>query len=229
MDTFSSTFLPRLVVPINAISVSTPQLSISATAAKPTLNTSSSPAHRLVLNAVYDIVKNLIHQPVSSLLDPRLVLSGNFAPVDELPPTDCEIIKGTLPPCLDGAYIRNGPNPQYLPRGPYHLFDGDGMVHCVRISKGRATLCSRYVKTYKHNTEREAGFPIVPSLFSSFNSFNSSALHHAVYVSRILTGQYNPARGIGLANTGLALVGKRLFALGESDLPMLYAWHLMGI
>ncbi|XVE53991.1 hypothetical protein DITRI_Ditri03aG0047000 [Diplodiscus trichospermus] len=122
----------------------------------------SSQALRLVLNAVYDIVRNLIRLPVSSLLDPKLVLSGNFAPVDKLPPTDCEIIKETLPPCLDGVYIRNGPNPQYLPRGPYYLFDGDGMVHCVRISKGRAILCSHYVKTYKQNTEREAGFPTVP-------------------------------------------------------------------
>ncbi|XWS49445.1 hypothetical protein CRYUN_Cryun12cG0004300 [Craigia yunnanensis] len=101
----------------------------------------------------------------------------------------------------------------------YHLFDGDGMVHCVRISKGRATLCSRYVKTYKYNTEREAGFPIVPSCFSSFNGLSSSALYSVLYTARIPTRQYNPAKGIGLTNTSLALIGNHLFALGESDLP----------
>jgi 9-cis-epoxycarotenoid dioxygenase len=34
-----------------------------------------------------------------------------------------------------------------------------------------------------------------------------------------LAGQYNPANGIGLANTSLAFFGNRLYALGESDLP----------
>lgn len=35
----------------------------------------------------------------------------------------------------------------------------------------------------------------------------------------MITGQYNPTNGIGLANTSLALFGNNLFALGESDLP----------
>ncbi|WRX18193.1 Carotenoid oxygenase - like 3 [Theobroma cacao] len=183
-----------------------------------------STAITLIFNAVRDTLENFIYPDLSPSLDPRLVLAGNFSPVDELPPTECEVIQGTLPPCLDGAYIRNGPNLRYLPRGPYHLFDGDGMVHCVRVSKGRATLCSRYVKTYKYNAEREAGFPIVPSFLSSFNGLTSSATHFTLYAARILTGQYNPAKGIGLANTSLALFGNRLYALGESDLP--YALRL---
>ncbi|XWS62273.1 hypothetical protein CRYUN_Cryun07bG0196100 [Craigia yunnanensis] len=139
--------------------------------------------------------------------------------INELPPTECEVIQGSLPSCLDGAYIRNGPNPQYHPRGPYHLFDGDGMLHSLRISQGRATLCSRYVKTYKYTTERNMGFSVVPNFFSSFSSLPACLARGALYATRIIIGHYNPAKGTGLANTSLALFGNRLSALGESDLP----------
>ncbi|KAG7031088.1 putative carotenoid cleavage dioxygenase 4, chloroplastic, partial [Cucurbita argyrosperma subsp. argyrosperma] len=170
-------------------------------------------------NAFDDLINNFINPPVSPSVDPRYVLADNFAPVDELPPTECEVIQGSLPSSLNGAYIRNGPNPQYLPRGPYHLFDGDGMLHSLRISNGRAVLCSRYVKTYKYTLERDAGHPVFPNVFSGFNGLTASAARGAVAAGRVLTGQYNPANGIGLANTSVAFFGDRLYALGESDLP----------
>lgn len=93
------------------------------------------------------------------------------------------------------------------------------MLHCIRISQGKATLCSRYVKTYKYTTERDAGYPLLPNVFSGFNGLTASAARGALSAARILTGQFNPANGIGLANTSLALFGNRLLALGESDLP----------
>ncbi|KAM1082529.1 hypothetical protein ACFX15_020644 [Malus domestica] len=179
----------------------------------------SSALPAVIFNALDDFINNFIDPPVKPSVDPRHVLSYNFAPVEELPPTECEIIQGSLPPCLDGAYIRNGPNPQYLPRGPYHLFDGDGMLHSVRISGGRAVLCSRYVKTYKYTVERDAGHPILPNVFSGFNGLTASATRGALSAARVFTGQFNPANGIGLANTSLAFFGDRLYALGESDLP----------
>lgn len=175
----------------------------------------------MIFNAFDDIINNFIDPPLRPSVDPKLVLSDNFAPVtDELPPTECTITHGSLPPCLDGAYIRNGPNPQFLPRGPYHLFDGDGMIHSLRIrQKNPPILCSRYVKTYKFSVEKEAGHPVLPSVFSGFNSVVASAARGALSAARIFIGQYNPANGIGLANTSLAFFADRLFALGESDLP----------
>ncbi|KAK3200217.1 hypothetical protein Dsin_007407 [Dipteronia sinensis] len=173
----------------------------------------------LIFNAFDDIINNFIDPPSKPSVDPRHVLSNNFAPVDELPPTECEVIQGSLPPCLDGAYIRNGPNPQYLPRGPYHLFDGDGMLHSIKISQGRAIFCSRYVNTNKYIAERDAGSSLLPNVFSGFNGLTASAARGALSAVRILAGQYNLANGIGLANTSLAFFGDRLYALGESDLP----------
>ncbi|XP_040986794.1 probable carotenoid cleavage dioxygenase 4, chloroplastic [Juglans microcarpa x Juglans regia] len=173
----------------------------------------------VIFNVFDDIVNNFIDPPLRPSVDPRNVLYNNFAPIEELPPTECEVIQGSLPLALDGAYIRNGPNPQFLPRGPYHLFDGDGMLHSIRISQGKATLCSRYVKTYKYTTERDAGYPLLPNVFSGFNGLAASAARGALSAARIFAGQFNPTNGIGLANTSLAFFGNRLYALGESDLP----------
>eukprot|EP00262_Sarcandra_glabra_P000351 TRINITY_DN1040_c0_g3_i1.p1 TRINITY_DN1040_c0_g3~~TRINITY_DN1040_c0_g3_i1.p1 ORF type:complete len:597 (+),score=53.06 TRINITY_DN1040_c0_g3_i1:248-2038(+) len=169
-------------------------------------------------NALDDVINNFIDRPLRPSVDPKHVLADNFAPVDELPPTECPVVEGKLPPSLNGAYIRNGPNPQYLPRGPHHLFDGDGMLHSLLISQGRATFCSRYVKTYKYNLEQEAGSPVMPNVFSGFYSVAGIA-RGAVTAARILTGQLNPMKGVGLANTSLVFFADTLFALGESDLP----------
>lgn len=73
-------------------------------------------------------------------------LKGNFAPVkDELTETDLEV-EGALPPDLNGLYVRNGANP--VNGKSEHWFMGSGMVHGVRLEKGRATWYrNRYVRT----------------------------------------------------------------------------------
>ncbi|KAL0327704.1 UNVERIFIED_CONTAM: putative carotenoid cleavage dioxygenase 4, chloroplastic [Sesamum angustifolium] len=162
---------------------------------------------------------DFVDPPLRPSIDPKLVLSGNYAPVDELPPTVCEVEEGSLPPCLDGAYIRNGPNPQFIPPRPHHLFDGDGMLHSIRISKGKPTFCSRFVNTYKYNVEREFGSPVAINYFSAFTNLPASVARCAVYFGSVLSGQYDIRRGTGNANTSLAHFGGKLFALCESDLP----------
>ncbi|KAL2232605.1 UNVERIFIED_CONTAM: putative carotenoid cleavage dioxygenase 4, chloroplastic [Sesamum indicum] len=173
-----------------------------------------------MFRSVDDFICNHLDLPLRPSIDPQHVLFGNFAPVDELPPTPCEVVEGSLPSCLDGVYLRNGPNPQFIPRGPYHLFDGDGMLHMIKISRGKATFCSRYVKTYKYMVECDLGHPFFPSIFSSFNGLVASMARMGLNVARVLTGQFDPViNGIGTANTSVALISGKLYALGESDLP----------
>ncbi|KAB8318808.1 9-cis-epoxycarotenoid dioxygenase [Tolypothrix campylonemoides VB511288] len=82
-------------------------------------------------------------------------LDGNFAPVrEEITANTLEVI-GELPPDLSGMFVRNGPNPQWTPIGKYHWFDGDGMLHGVRISNGKATYRNRYVRTKAWKIENE--------------------------------------------------------------------------
>ncbi|KAL8064623.1 hypothetical protein ABFX02_01G102600 [Erythranthe guttata] len=172
-----------------------------------------------IFNWLDQFICDFVDPPLRVSIDPKHVLAGNFAPVGELPPTACTVVHGSLPPCLNGAYIRNGPNPQFFPRGPYHLFDGDGMLHSIKISDGEAIFCSRFVKTYKYNLEREIGSPVILNVFSAFNGLLPSLARCTVEAGRILAGEFDPRRGIGVANTSLALFAGKLFAMGESDLP----------
>ncbi len=74
-------------------------------------------------------------------------LAGHYAPVpDEIDAVDLPV-EGTLPPELDGRYVRNGPNP--LPGDdPGHWFRGHGMLHGVRLQAGRASWYrNRWVRT----------------------------------------------------------------------------------
>jgi carotenoid cleavage dioxygenase len=113
-------------------------------------------------------------------------LDGNFAPVREETTTDTLKVIGELPPDLSGMFVRNGPNPQYAPMGHYHWFDGDGMLHGVRISKGKATYRNRYTRTQKWQMEHQAGKAIWTGLMEapkpdlpSGNTANTALIWHA--------------------------------------------------
>ncbi len=89
-------------------------------------------------------------------------LEGHYAPVyEESIRTDLTVI-GTIPKDIRGAYYRNGPNPRYVPKGRYHWFDGDGMIHAIRFKEGRITYRNRWVRTAGLMAEVKAG----QSLFS---------------------------------------------------------------
>jgi carotenoid cleavage dioxygenase-like enzyme len=87
-----------------------------------------------------------VSDAVETAQDLPFHLRGNYAPVsDELTEHDLPI-EGTLPPELCGLYLRNGPNPRsgYSP----HWFFGDGMIHGVELSAGRAlSYRNRWVRT----------------------------------------------------------------------------------
>lgn len=136
-------------------------------------------------------------------------LSGNFAPIrsedDFILP-----VTGALPPELRGTLYRNGPNPQFAPRGPYHWFSGDGMVHAFDIDDGEVIYRNRYVRTPKWQQENKAG----RALFAGFNAH----LHDPM-----AQGQDG-----GTANTSLVSHAGRLLALNESYPPFEIAPHSLA-
>src|SRR5262245_12280593 len=84
-------------------------------------------------------------------------LKDEFGPVHEEVAADNLKVIGTLPRELDGMFVRNGPNPQFPPRNNYHWFDGDGMLHGVRLRDGKASYRNRNVPTAEFHARKKAG------------------------------------------------------------------------
>ncbi len=81
------------------------------------------------------------HRPGDENVDPietSPFVKGAFEPrADELT-TALDLgaiaIEGAVPSALRGKFLRIGPNPHFDYRGkPYHVFDGDGMIHSVTL------------------------------------------------------------------------------------------------
>ncbi|MEO1374534.1 MAG: carotenoid oxygenase family protein [Cyanobacteria bacterium J06635_10] len=128
-------------------------------------------------------------------------LDGNFAPVrEEITANDLKII-GELPADLSGMFVRNGPNPQWQPKGQYLWLDGDGMLHGVRISNGKASYRNRYVRTLGWQIEHEAGEAVWTGLLEPPQMDNPH-------------GQYK-----NTANTALVWHSGQFLALWEGGAP----------
>ncbi|MCG8443167.1 MAG: carotenoid oxygenase family protein, partial [Caulobacterales bacterium] len=96
--------------------------------------------------------------------DGNPLLEGGYAPIEQEIVADCLAVVGEVPANLSGAYVRNGPNPRFQPRGRYHLFDGDGMLHAARFSGGEVSYRNKWIRTRGFEMEGEAGRSIWPGL-----------------------------------------------------------------
>lgn len=84
-------------------------------------------------------------------------LTGAWTPnFDEYDADDMQVI-GKIPDDIDGIYVRNTENPVHDAIGRYHPFDGDGMLHMMRFSEGKAEYKNRFVRTRGFEAEQEAG------------------------------------------------------------------------
>ncbi len=129
-------------------------------------------------------------------------LRGYYAPLH----MECDApnlpVSGEWPSALTGWLYRNGPNPQFAPRGPYHWFAGDGMLHAFHVEDGRVSYRNRWVRTPKwelEHAEREG-------LSGAFGNPRFSD-------PRIVE------LGSTLANTNVVWHAGRLLALEEAHAP----------
>ncbi|MFC9583505.1 carotenoid oxygenase family protein [Streptomyces yangpuensis] len=142
--------------------------------------------------------------------DPTRVphLLGSFAPVtEEVDAADLEVT-GELPPSLDGLYLRNGPNPRFTPIGSYlYPIDGDGMLHGVWLSGGRARYRNRFVRTPALEAEERAGRAL-------WGGLESMIVPDADQVGPELAGTFRDLPDINVVRHG-----GRMLALAESACP----------
>ncbi len=130
---------------------------------------------------------------------------GNLAPVrKEITAFGLPVI-GDLPRELSGTLYRNGPNPQFEPRGHHHWFAGDGMVHAFRIEAGGVSYRNRWLRTPKFEWERAQGRAVFGA-FGNPTDTDPAAL----------------GKDFGVANTNVVSHGGRLLALEESHLPFAF-------
>ncbi|MCO5559980.1 hypothetical protein L7F22_013584 [Adiantum nelumboides] len=172
-----------------------------------------------VCNAADTLITQLLSPPeLLPSVDPRVQLVGNCAPVGETPPTACSV-SGELPSDLNGAYLRNGPNATHLHRGEgYHIFDGNGMIHSVKIEDGKATYCARYVKTARFRQEEAAGRPLFPKFFGGLSGITGAA-RTALVAVRTVFGLVDVTKGWGLSNTSVGFFNGKVLSLSEDDMP----------
>lgn len=165
-----------------------------------------------------DWLEKLIVKLMYDSTQPLHYLNGNFAPVpDETPPCKDLPVHGHLPECLNGEFVRVGPNPKFAPVAGYHWFDGDGMIHGMRIKDGKATYVSRYVRTSRLKQEEFFGgakFMKIGDLKGLFGllTVNLQMLRAKL---KVLDMSY----GNGTANTALIYHHGKLLALSEADKP----------
>jgi len=80
--------------------------------------------------------------------------------------TRLEVI-GRIPEDLNGVYLRNTENPVHEAIGRYHPFDGDGMIHAMTFSHGRAEYRNRFIRTAGFLAEQQAGGALWAGLLES--------------------------------------------------------------
>ncbi|KAI3850886.1 hypothetical protein MKX03_035941 [Papaver bracteatum] len=166
----------------------------------------------------FDVVEKLIVKLMHNSAQPSQYLSGLFEPLsEETPPQPNLIVKGYLPEGLNGELLMIGPNPKFMPVAGYHWYDGDGMVHGLRIKDGKATYVSRYVRTSRLQQEEyfgEAKFLKIGDIEGLFGLFTGS-MHFLRSIFKVLDVSY----GWGTSNTNLTYHHGELLALGENDKP----------
>ncbi|MEH6636927.1 MAG: carotenoid oxygenase family protein [Halioglobus sp.] len=106
--------------------------------------------------------------------NPEFWKVGNYPPVTEEVSETALKVEGSIPPELNGLYVRNGPNAWQ--GSTDHFFMGDGMLHGLRLENGQAKWYkNRYVQTPK--LYQEPGILLKPPELAE-NQSNVSLIHH---------------------------------------------------
>ncbi|GAA5317352.1 MAG: carotenoid oxygenase family protein [Candidatus Pelagadaptatus aseana] len=97
-------------------------------------------------------------------------LHGAYAPTLNTGTHATELeVEGQIPKDMDGAYLRNGPNPQFKPKNLYHSFDGDGLVHGLYFRDGQVSYRNSQIQTACLLREQQENGAVWPGVMGPFD------------------------------------------------------------
>eukprot|EP00928_Gymnodinium_smaydae_P081779 TRINITY_DN65242_c0_g1_i1.p1 TRINITY_DN65242_c0_g1~~TRINITY_DN65242_c0_g1_i1.p1 ORF type:complete len:522 (-),score=74.86 TRINITY_DN65242_c0_g1_i1:334-1899(-) len=158
-------------------------------------------------------------QDVQGSLGWANALGGGMLPAAPTKGVTLTVKSGKIPAGLSGAYMRIGPNVQHWPPSKRtHVFDGDGMLHSVRISDGTVTYNCDYMQTPRFLYEKEYGkewFTRIGEMWGKSGLFKILALSKKKASLAGLSDYEN-----SLANTAIVFTPDgKLWALNEAGAP----------
>ncbi len=126
----------------------------------------------LGVSALADFNRKRLPEPTA----PHPFLTGIHRPMTEEKTIERLDVTGTIPPGLDGRYLRIGPNPIAADPASYHWFTGDGMVHGVALKDGEALWYrNRWIKS--RSVAAALGVPAAPGpRHGGFDTVNTNVL-----------------------------------------------------
>lgn len=126
------------------------------------------------------------------------------APAGGFDPKPMRLVQGRVPAGLKGTLYRNGPGQfSYGDEYATHWFDGDGLIHRIKIEDGAATHSGRFVQTPKRIAEQDAQ----RYLADGFGTLGDPSY------------PVQSSDDVNSANTSVVMAGGELLALWEGGSP----------
>jgi carotenoid cleavage dioxygenase len=158
-------------------------------------------AIRGTINKGLNTIASFTREHAANKAGPHPYLTGIHAPMTQEFTIEAPDVTGTIPPALDGLYLRIGPNPIGKPNpARYHWFAGDGMVHGVRIQAGEALWYrNRWVRTT--SVSRALDEPPAPGPRLADRQVNTNIIGQAGKFWALVEAGATPVELDGLLNT----------------------------
>lgn len=151
-------------------------------------------------------------------------LHGSYTPVQvEHRAVPVDIISGDIPEDLNGLFMRVGPNPKkgHLKK-MYHVFDGDGMIHTLRIKDKQASYSNQWLRTPRFAIEDKYG----QSVFVRIGEIKGLVgLLKVLFVQPVVFALFKMKSILaGTANTAMLYFQNKIYACHEGSLPFEIHW-----
>lgn len=136
------------------------------------------------------------------------------------------IVRGTIPPEIDGTYYRCMPDWSWAPLYDDDVFiNGDGAIDAIRIKDGHADFKQKYVRTAKFAIERAARQSVFGKYRNRYtddprvkHEVHSTANTHVIYFENQLLALKEDSKPYAMDPDSLHTRGRQMSPLENVDI-----------